>query len=339
MTNSKLLALYGILWFLLTIVFFSLACNKNEIDLDPEQDNNPISNATFESPINFDASTVWQKYVWETSGVSFEWIKGKGYNESNCISLSCENTLNDVALMQDIQLEGGHIYSLNAWIKTENVVGDRGANICLFGTWQSSDPLIGTDGWKKVSLVFIAPETGKVTIACRLGFWGGTASGKAWFDNLEVQEVDMFKQESQHIQLFLEQEDASAVLPATIDNWLSNLDKAYEKYYELIGQYPYDGKIITIFSTKTYPGGWAVAGNPILWHQPYVKPTLLNIENRGDWSFGILHEIGHDFAANIGIEGNGNWDWNEEMFANLRMYYVVEMLNASVVLLKSSIYR
>lgn len=72
----------------------------------------------------------------------------------------------------------------------------------------------------------------------------------------------------------------------------------YESYLDLVGSAPYAGEKIKVLSTRNYPGGWAVAGNPILWCQPYVRGELERVNANDDWSFGILNEIGigaHDY--------------------------------------------
>ena len=333
MCHYRIINQSGMALFLWVFVFILSGCNNKQASLDDITDDSSIVNAGFEKKISFeDVNSVWRLECWKTGISEYEWQEGKGYNQTNCIFLSSPSIQNDIALVQKIQLEGDKVYQLTAWIKTDKVTGEGGANICLFGTWLSSKPLSGTNDWQQVSVIFTTPESGEVEIACRLGFWGGTSTGKAWFDNIQISEADMFEQKSKHIRLRLKDEDASTVEPSTITNWLDNLDLVYEKYYDLIGEYPYNRNMITIFSVDTYPGGWALAGNSILWYQPYVRSTLLNIQSKGDWSFGIMHEMGHNFAPNIGIEGNSNWNWSEEMFANFRMYYAVELLNATVVL-------
>ena len=233
MSNCKFIAWSGTIFFPLTLVLFLQACNKDKVDPDVLLDsNNPIVNPSFEDVIDFNnTKSIWKKYAWQASQAKFEWHQGIGLNQSNCISLASGATENDVTLMQDIVLEGEKVYRLTTWVKTKNVAGGRGANICLYGTWQSSEPLLGTNNWQQVSCTFITPESGKVTIACRLGYWGGTATGEAWFDDVRVQEVDMFDQQSQHFRLRLKNEDVSVISTATITNWLANLDKVYEKYY------------------------------------------------------------------------------------------------------------
>jgi len=105
--------------------------------------------------------------------------------------------------------------------------------------------------------------------------------------------------------------------------WLRKLDMAYEAYAELVGAVPYNGAKIAIVEVKEYPGGWAVAGNPIKWYSPYIPDAIKQI-NEGDWLFGILHEISHDFDL------DGRWVWNPEFSANFKMVYVVERLRAKV---------
>ena len=321
-------------WFvatILAILFCQYGCTSNEMNDEAHKIEDLIVNADFEKKIHFDENNpTWKTYSWEAESSSYEWEEESGRNRSNCVCLSSGELGNDVALVQELTLEGDKVYELSAWVKTENIVGGRGANICLFGTWQSSDPILGTNDWQKVSLIFVAPESGKVKIGCRIGFWGGVCNGKAWFDDLTIREADMFEQTSAHFRLRLKNKDVSEVNQKTIREWLNNLDLAYDTYYELIGEYPFDGKIITIFSVDTYPGGNAVPGNPILWHQPNVLPALLNIQNERDWSFRILNQISYNFASHIGFNYKANWNWDENLFAALRMFYVVETLNASV---------
>lgn len=60
------------------------------------------------------------------------------------------------------------------------------------------------------------------------------------------------------------------------------------------------------------------------WHQWYVRDELRRVNDRDDWSFGILHELGHDFDI------EDLWNWDAEFWANFKMFYVVETLNARV---------
>jgi hypothetical protein len=290
-----------------------------------------VSNGDFEKRINFDSlkkKDEWLKQGWIINSAVFTWNKKIGRNNSGGISMEAAGGVpNDIAITQQIILNPTKFYRFTAWVRTENVAGGAGANICLYGTWVKSESVTGTSVWQMISLD-IPPGYDTVTIGCRLGYWGAVSTGKAYFDDVSVEEVEKFVKAGRHIRVILDKEDVQALRVQTITSWIANLDKAYEKYHQLMGAYPYNGDMISILSVNTYPGGWAVAGNPIQWYKPYIKPELQTIASTGTWSFGIMHELGHDFVLD---NSNRNWIINEEMFANFRMYYVVEALNATIV--------
>jgi len=116
---------------------------------------------------------------------------------------------------------------------------------------------------------------------------------------------------------------ASGITEERLAQWQSDLDRVYDAYADLVGDVPYMGQKLGIVSVRHDPGGWAVAGNPIQWYRPYVQEALADVQE-GDWSFGILHEIGHDFDMDY------RWAWDAEFTANFKMEYVVETLDACV---------
>jgi hypothetical protein len=264
----------------------------------------------------------WQDlstFAWEEAGI--------GRHGSRCISLQTSHPGgNDAAWTRLVDLEPGQWYNLSGWIKgetLENVSGSVTANICLMDTWESTMPASGTFDWTKEYLTFRAGETGQVRIGCRLGYWGSLATGKAYFDDLEI--TPLTRHEGQRHALVLEDVDlaSSGIGEAGLAGWQADLDRAYDAYTDLVGDVPFSGQKIEIVSVRQNPGGWAVAGNPIRWHQPYVRDTLLAVRN-GDWSFGMLHELGHDFDLDY------RWVWDAEFMANFKMEYVVEMLDARI---------
>jgi hypothetical protein len=269
----------------------------------------------------------WTKQAYLMNTAVFSWAKKVGRNQTGGISLETTNGIaNDIALTLAIVLDPTKFYRLVGWIKTENVESGAGANICIYGTWTKSGSVSGTSDWQKVELD-VPINSKEVVIGCRLGYWAGSSTGKAYFDDLAIEAVNKFVATSQHIQLVLDGEDAAIVSNQTLTSWLVNLDKAYDKFFDLMGEYPYSGDKITILSTNTYPGGWAVAGNPILWYKPYIQQELQSIASTGTWSFGIMHELAHDFILE---NSNKNWIINEEMFANFRMFFVVDQLSAVI---------
>jgi len=99
-------------------------------------------------------------------------------------------TPNDASWLQTVNLDPGANYLLSGWIKTENVAHnegvDAGANLNLFGTFNRTRGVFGTSDWTYAGMPFNSGESGEVTISARVGFFAGTTTGTAWFDDLQV---------------------------------------------------------------------------------------------------------------------------------------------------------
>jgi len=287
-----------------------------------------------QSKIDFSGKSPWKIEISDGEG-TVNWNPETGTGDAEYLKIQLEKDA-DLQFYQTLKLLPGHIYRFSAEIKTQEITGTQGAAICLRDTWINSAIMKGSTDWHKQSIVFLTPEDGQIDVAFRL--WAG--SGTAFFRNPVIELLDFYSVSSKYIRFLVDAKHLTDIRPETISDWLTNLDKVYENYVELIGKKPYDGQRITILGVEQYPWGWAVAGNPILWYDRYINSSLKNIQEKGDWSFGIMHEIAHDFNAGDGyaIKGcNENWNWNEEMFANFRMYYAVEMLDG--VFMQNKIYR
>ncbi len=269
----------------------------------------------------------WDTASWRTNGIKFSYLPMGGRDGSAGVEiLAVSPNTNDASWYQNVDdLDPEHLYNLYGYIKGENIAGNVGANLCDYGTWAHSEKenSTGTFDWKLFVVTIEADENGTVTPAARLGFWVSEASGTATFDDLYL--LDEFQSfESVHLHFQFENSDLDNISNANLTKWLNNLDEAYSTYEELVGGVPFDGATIRVNSVKQYPGGWAVAGNPIKWQQRYVGSELSKVNDNGDWSFGILHEIGHNFGL------DNRWMFAGEMLANLKMFYVVQSLNATV---------
>lgn len=273
----------------------------------------------------------------------FSLEKGKGIDGSDCYMISNDEKGEFYISTQVANLNPGTVYRMKANIKTENVEEGRGAIITVNmensdQIWNASKHLHGTSDWQEVYIDFVANETGKAELCCRLGFFGGTtnggkAKGKAWFDNISLNETSSDEAqlfEGQHIRLILDT-DKKSISDEDIKSWVSQLDKTYESYHKFVGDVPYKGRKIDILTTPGIESGyWALAGNPILWNNnTNIKQYLTDYKEKGDWSFGILHEIAHTFSVGT-VKGCDYWNWNDEIFANFRMAYALEDCNGSV---------
>jgi hypothetical protein len=154
---------------------------------------NELTNGSFEDSSgdpNTPAGWLRQAYV---PGAALTWDSTTAHDGLLSVRIS-NPTPNDTAWTQTLTLQPDRNYLLSGWIKTDNVAHttqgvDAGANLCLWGTWQRSAPIIGTNDWTYVRLVFNSGPTGTVTIGARVGYWAGVASGTAWFDDLRVTEI------------------------------------------------------------------------------------------------------------------------------------------------------
>ncbi len=97
---------------------------------------------------------------------------------------------NDQRFTQSIQVVAGRYYRFQAMVKTERVKGRVGANLSVYGTEnRSRHTLTGDNDWTRIEQVFRALEDGTVEFALRLGARSASASGTAWFDAVDLEEL------------------------------------------------------------------------------------------------------------------------------------------------------
>jgi hypothetical protein len=150
-----------------------------------------LTNGNFENGFgNFPDG--WTTESW-ANRTRFQWEDSAGIGGSLCVSITIEQNHDDARWIQDIRLAPETNYKLTGWIKGENIVlkeGNVGANLCIMGTWTHTPSLSGTFNWTKMEVEFTTPSDGEVRIGCRLGYWGSTVEGKAWFDDISISIID-----------------------------------------------------------------------------------------------------------------------------------------------------
>ena len=310
----------------LLIVAFMLFAPTNKATAQA----NLIANGNFDTPVSTQEQSQiiageW-RYVggWNTKEATVQYLTSGGINNSSCISISGGTGTVDVRFAQKVTgLDPEKCYICTAKIKTVNVQDGAGARISHSDSWQ--DGLHETNDWQTCSLEYNLIESGTAEVWLRLGGYGATSKGTCYFDEITFTETtNKYTRTSEHFRLVINDSEKS-ISDTQIDTWLSHLDIMYEQYQDLMsGLTPYEGKKITISSVPNI-WAWAFAGNPIQWNSEYISSSLLQFVNYGDWLFGILHEIGHDFG-DIGTHNNA-YNWNEELFANMRMYLALIKTN------------
>ncbi len=311
---------------------------KDNENLEIKFQINSIDTSWYDEPVFFEdfesGMSDWTTRRYYPDISVFSILGNGGIENSQCLRI-INDDFNDACLYTIVDLSPSSYYNCIGWIKSENIELAENANIagnfCIMDSyWTSGDIDIYEFDWKQVyftfsldgNMLFPGFDLESIKFGCRLGFYWDFVKGTAYFDNIGIYEL--LKYESEYFTLAIEPMDKDRISDEALNDWLDNLDLVYEEYYNLVGGYPFDGEKITILSVLQYPGGWAVAGNPIQWHQPWVGVELEHIESDGHWSFGILHEIGHDFDI------DERWNFDCEHWANFKLTYVVEILNAKV---------
>ncbi|HEY8463730.1 MAG TPA: glycosyltransferase family 39 protein, partial [Bacillota bacterium] len=83
------------------------------------------------------------------------------------------------------------VYRFSGWVATEGIPENRfGACLCVMGGFVHSQEVKGSSNWQPVELVFrTQPNQTEVVIGVRLGFYGSTSYGTAYFDDLTLEKV------------------------------------------------------------------------------------------------------------------------------------------------------
>jgi hypothetical protein len=321
----------NILLMISIVVLSLLSCSLSENNKDDDDEH--IFFEDFESGID-----DWINRSYDSIS-EIRLLDSGGVDNSSCVRI-VNNEFNYAGLYIIVELTPSNYYNCIGWIKSEEIelaegatdtanidiahIVIRSANSSIPDRLQTSGDMYRVESdWKQVAYTFFAPY-GSIMLSCRLGSYDGDVKGTAYFDNIGIYELELLNYESKYFTLRIEPIDKERISDEALNDWLDKLDLVYEEYHNLVGSYPYYWEKITILSVLHNPGGWAVAGNPIKWNQKWVGEELESIENDGHWSFGIIHEIGHDYDM------DARWNFDAEHMANFKLTYVVEMLNAKV---------
>lgn len=173
------------------------------------QKENLVQNPVFE--LSDEYTSFWETYQWLDEPDTSEFDLDETISHTGSRSAYIVNTSpNDARYLQRIPVKGDTLYKFSCWIKTEDVPIDSiGANLSVLYTLTSSRSIIGTtENWEYVEFYGkTSPNQDTVPVSLSLGGHGSLTSGKAWFDTVEVVEVD--KVPAGHTALTLDSYDSS----------------------------------------------------------------------------------------------------------------------------------
>ena len=153
-------------------------------------EENLLRNGGFEQVDAQGKAESWSMESWQSTS-RLGLTKGVSHGGSIAAFLYADQE-NDIRLVQTVQVKPDTVYCFSGWMAVRGV-SDKGlgATLCVMGGSVHSPGLKGITAWQREELVF---KTGsgqtQVAVGARLGFFGDTARGTAFFDDLELAEVD-----------------------------------------------------------------------------------------------------------------------------------------------------
>lgn len=153
---------------------------------------NLLKNGGFEDISNTFQPLKWRFEYWQEG--SFGAVTDKKVHSGQHALLLQSETGNDIRMVQTVKVKPSTIYRFSGWVATENVTENiTGANlsIMLENCWIQSPSVNGTNDWRPIELIFRTHATmNEITLAVRLGYYGSNATGKAYFDDFKLEDVN-----------------------------------------------------------------------------------------------------------------------------------------------------
>ena len=165
--------------------------NRQRAAKQVDETVNLVKNGTFEQVVDGQAEG-WAASRWYSdTGITFLEVSSDAYEGAH--SILVENVEeNDARFEQTLSVEPGAYYRVRCMIKAEGCQpGRSGASVSFDNTFISSEYVYDTKGqWVEVELYGkTGPKQTSLTIMCRVGGYGSLNTGKAWFDDLRVNQV------------------------------------------------------------------------------------------------------------------------------------------------------
>jgi len=131
----------------------------------------------------------WGTEAWDSAGVTFTWGEQLGVDGSAGVAISSASP-NDAWWGRPVSgLEPGTRYTLSGWLKGGGISGEQSDASVSIGVLETSDHVGqgGTFDWTRFELTFVPPESGNVTVICRLGYFGNLTTGTGYCDQLSLE--------------------------------------------------------------------------------------------------------------------------------------------------------
>jgi alpha-N-arabinofuranosidase len=265
-----------------------------------------IANPSFED-MSGDKPAGWEARSWRPQA-TFE-VSKPGRTGNNAVLISSEKGA-DASWVTIVPIKPYSRYRLSGWIKTENLVPGRskGALLNIHGVdaWQTP-PVTGTTDWKRVEVEFDAGANDALEVTCLFGGWG-RATGKAWYDDVELTRLSGRKLGSPSVKIDADQ------TRAPLSKYI------YGQFIEHLGHCIYQGIWAEMLEDRKFfwPVGqgespWKAVGDAALVKMDKAKPftgaqsprVTLNGRTQGGISQEALALVeGKDYAGRVILAGD-----------------------------------
>lgn len=122
-------------------------------------------------------------------------VVAEGRSGGGALKLASEKGV-DMMVALPFVAEAGKRYRLSGWAKSAGVhpvggdgEGGEGVMLSVRGPWSVSKPLHGDHDWEHLEVEFDAGPGGDMLVGGHLGY-GGLSAGTAWFEDLQLRELD-----------------------------------------------------------------------------------------------------------------------------------------------------
>jgi hypothetical protein len=155
-------------------------------------DTGVVANPSFELN-DGTAPTTWTADAWDKNAASTTFTYEVG-GRTGDRSVAVENfSANDARWTQLVTVAPNTIYRLSVWTETYNI-GDlgKGANISVASKFETSPDIKGTNPeWQLIEMyVKTGSDATEMLVTIGIGSYGSMNTGKAWFDDVNVETVD-----------------------------------------------------------------------------------------------------------------------------------------------------
>ena len=185
MKNRRLWAAVAAVILLAAAAWFALGRRRGDAPLE----GNLIRNGAF-TEIQNGMPAGWETGMWVTSpGASF--LEAVTLDGTHAVLV--ENAApNDARFEQRVGVRPGSLLRLRARVRAEGCGDGIGANVSFLGVYGTSEDLHETGGqWRTLELYAQTGEDMReVTVCLRLGGYGSENTGRAWFTDVTLEEVD-----------------------------------------------------------------------------------------------------------------------------------------------------